>query len=439
VSGPIPVSSSLSYRPGKMVIMDWTPWLTRWSEEWLRSADPAQLDAEVLRDRWLGFAPATPEAVAAAETRIGRPLPPSYREFLLTTDGWRNAGCFVWRMRDTTNLGWLRDIEPFWEEWENIGAEDTPDPDAGNRFSRGLLISWEADAGVLFLDPGDVDDAGEWAAYSLFSWRARPPTRYPSFTALMESLYAEFHRMRRPAGATRDGWDARVDQARRDAIAGDLDGAAAVLAQAEEFGRVRAIVLRVQLLLLLGRRSEADQLLNRLLHPSGLPGGFLTDPLFTEEFLPLLFAQHAESATPHHRWPLAGCGPANPAGRRVRGPDSCHSRRGPALGAGRRRRTHPDRDHLSGRSRATRPAFSADRRAELPQPFRPGRTVRTRRPAAGAATAARRARRLPVAVPRRGVRLPAANLAATPHEALGPCHRSLTATDQRLRSRSPGG
>ncbi|MBP2328745.1 hypothetical protein JOF56_009130 [Kibdelosporangium banguiense] len=47
------------------------------------------------------------------------------------------------------------------------------------------MISLQADAGILFLDPGDVDDAGEWAAYSLFSWRAAPPIRFPSFTALM--------------------------------------------------------------------------------------------------------------------------------------------------------------------------------------------------------------------------------------------------------------
>ncbi|MEV6138967.1 SMI1/KNR4 family protein [Nocardia sp. NPDC051990] len=175
--------------------MDWKPWLSRWSEEWIRSTDPTELDVEVLRDRWLGFAPATLAAVAAAEARIGRSLPPSYRDFLLTTDGWRETGGFVWRMRDTSNLGWLRDIEPHWEWWNDL---DEPDPDASddNPFRRGLLISLEADSGILFLDPGDVDDTGEWAAYSLFSWRAEPPTRYESFTALMESLYDEFHQLR---------------------------------------------------------------------------------------------------------------------------------------------------------------------------------------------------------------------------------------------------
>ncbi len=274
--------------------MDWKPWLSRWSAEWIQSSEPAELDPQVLRDRWLGFAPASEEAVAAAEARLGLPLPPSYRDFLLTTDGWRDAGSFVWRMRDTATLGWLRDIEPYWEGWEELSEEE---PAESNKFSRGLLISLEADAGILFLDPGDVDESGEWAAYSLFSWMAEPPTRFASFTALMESLYAEFHQMRRPEGETRDSWDAKVEQARLDALAGDADAASAVLAQAEEFGRDRATILLVQLDLLLGREYQASQSFSRLLHQA--PEGFFADPLFTEEFLPWLFAEHARTATNH--------------------------------------------------------------------------------------------------------------------------------------------
>jgi len=196
--------------------MDWEPWLRRWSEERIESTDPAEPDPEVLRDRWLGFAPATAESIAAAQARIDHTLPPSYRQFLLTTDGWRDAGEFVPRMRDTSNLGWLRDLEPHWEAWEELAEEwdrnreeedDDAHPDAdpqdGNRFSQSLLISLDADAGILFLDPGDIDDAGEWAAYSLFSWNAEPPTKYTSFTALMEDLYAEFREMRQPTSEPR--------------------------------------------------------------------------------------------------------------------------------------------------------------------------------------------------------------------------------------------
>src|SRR4051794_17648770 len=54
-------SDVLSRMSGTVLVMEWKPWLARWSEEWIRSADPAELDPEVLRDRWLGFAPATPD------------------------------------------------------------------------------------------------------------------------------------------------------------------------------------------------------------------------------------------------------------------------------------------------------------------------------------------------------------------------------------------
>jgi hypothetical protein len=71
-------------------------------------------------------------------------------------------------------------------------------------------------------------------------------------------------------------------------------------ARRQEFGRVPATILRVELDLLLGWHYQAGQLLGRLLHPSFMPEGFLTDPLFTEEFLPWLLDLHARNAT-HNR------------------------------------------------------------------------------------------------------------------------------------------
>ncbi|WP_433333952.1 SMI1/KNR4 family protein [Spirillospora sp. CA-294931] len=262
--------------------MDWMPWLTRWSEEWVRSIDQDMVDAELLRTRWLGFAPAAPEAVAAAEARLGTRLPPSYRSFLLATDGWREAGTSVRRLRDTSNVGWLHDIEPRWEKWELFSHDDERDA-----ISRGLLISLQVDAGVLFLDPGDVGEDGEWAAYSLFSWDAEPPRRFPSFHALMENLYAGFRQM------GEHGDDTDLARARLHALAGRTDTAIAALADADD---PAASVLRLQLLLFLDRTDEARQLMARLLDDS-TPDGFLNDPLFTEELLPLLFAEHERSAS----------------------------------------------------------------------------------------------------------------------------------------------
>ncbi|MEV5570156.1 SMI1/KNR4 family protein [Spirillospora sp. NPDC052269] len=276
--------------------MEWRPWLSRWSKEWIRAAEePEALEPDVVRDRWLGFAPATPEAVEAAEERIGMRLPPSYREFLLTTDGWRDAGIFVNRMSDTSGLGWVRDLESYWTEWDNLAGEEDEESGTGP-VTRGLLISAEADAGILFLDPGDVDENGEWAAYSLFSWRAAPPERHASFHALMESLYAEFHRMRQPEGETRDAWEAKVEQARVDALAGAVDDPEAVFGEAMEFGSTRAQLLLAQLLCFLGREREAMGIVADLLIE---PDDRSARALFTEEFLPLMFVDHERG---DHSW-----------------------------------------------------------------------------------------------------------------------------------------
>jgi hypothetical protein len=129
----------------------------------------------------------------------------------------------------------------------------------------------------------------------------------------MEDLYAEFHQMLHPEGETRDAWDAKVEQARVDALAGQVEGPSAVLAEAQELGRNRAPLLRAQLLFFLGEDYEAHQLLGHLLFPDFRPENLLTGPLFTEEFLPLLFSEHARSASPGHhsvlRAALIGDGP----------------------------------------------------------------------------------------------------------------------------------
>ncbi|MEV5647401.1 SMI1/KNR4 family protein [Nocardia sp. NPDC052254] len=273
--------------------MNWRPWLELWSEEQITVSDPDALEPEVVRQRWLGYAPAAEADIAAVEERLGQRLPPSYRSFLLTTDGWRNAGEFVWKMRDTTNLGWLRDLEPAWESWADLVTQAPADA-PGNPFGRGLLISLHADAGVLFLDPADRDENGEWAAYSVFSW-AEFPRRHPSFTALMESLYEGMHHIRRPAGKTRDSWDLAVEKARGAALSGETDTAVAALEKAAHFGQSRATVLRVQLQMFLTTSSpyEASRLLSGLLPLTPVPDGFFTSSLFAEEFLPCMFLQHA--------------------------------------------------------------------------------------------------------------------------------------------------
>lgn len=241
----------------------WRPFLTLWSEEWTG-------------DERLGFPPAAEEQVAAAEARLGCVLPPSFRQFLLTTDGWRHAGRSVRRLRGTADLGWLRDLEPSWISGDS---------------ERSLLISREADAGVVFLDPDDVDEQGEWAAYTWFAWTGMGPQRYDSFAALMYELYVEFHALARPECQTQRDWDEKVEQARLASLAGEVDGPLAIFEEAGRFGRHRAWFLLFQMRALL-RDYDAAELFEALLHQRAEVAWIFEDPIFANEVLPFLLARH---------------------------------------------------------------------------------------------------------------------------------------------------
>ncbi|MFD0561094.1 SMI1/KNR4 family protein [Kitasatospora saccharophila] len=282
--------------------VQWREFLELWSTEWItaKQADPEEgpVDPEVLRDGWLGFSPATEPEVAAAEARLGRPLPPSLREFLLVTDGWRETGPFIEELAGTTGLDWLRDTPErhwigIWEELAGLseGEEDEEDEydevavAEARILARSLRLSLAGDAAVLLLDPEDVDADGEWAGYWLASWSGEGLQRHASFAELVRAQWRTMHALAQPAGPTRDHWDAEVERGRRAALAGELDLALDLFGQAKEFGRPRARLLLLQLRLLLdGWRTGKN----------GIPWSlrdakvFLAEPLLSEGFLPLL-------------------------------------------------------------------------------------------------------------------------------------------------------
>jgi hypothetical protein len=276
---------------------EWRPFLKRWSEEWIAAheaeatEDDEPLDEAVVRDQWLGFAPASDEQVAAAEARLGRALPPSLREFYAVTDGWRDAGDFIYLLAGTADIGWLRDIEPMWiDSWgaafdEGLGHES----EETALFRRAVQVSLEGDVAVMFLDPDDTGPDGEWAGYWLASWSGEGPQRFGSFYDLMYAQYTSFHSLHRPEGETRDKWDSDVELARLDALSGEVDEPLAVFEAAGEFGHDRAGLLRFQMLAMLGDWHSLP--LSDLVLGAHDHDDILHDPLFEAEILPLLFAE----------------------------------------------------------------------------------------------------------------------------------------------------
>ena len=68
----------------------WAAFLTEWSWRLVQLEETREgLPDAAIVSGWLGHPGATEAQLAAAEQRLGRRLPPSYREFLQVTNGWR--------------------------------------------------------------------------------------------------------------------------------------------------------------------------------------------------------------------------------------------------------------------------------------------------------------------------------------------------------------
>ncbi|MET9911455.1 SMI1/KNR4 family protein [Streptomyces sp. NPDC006476] len=274
---------------------DWRSFLLRWSEEWadsLPDGETRSQDDEAARQaRWLGFPAASQERITALEERLGRRMPPSYREFLEVSDGWRHAGGFVWLLAGTEGARWHNDasgLGEMFEEYldEDAGPEQRREADL---WRRGLQLDLESDATYVLMDPEDVGEDGEWAVYTWASWRAEPPERHANFLEFMRDMHREFHSLRADrsdgepvfANATTRKLDALMDEARLEALRGDWERAAKGLDEAKAYGRPRAAGLGDQLRRLLGQTY--------MVYFDGL----VTDPRYAPELLPPLVAEHA--------------------------------------------------------------------------------------------------------------------------------------------------
>ncbi|QJT05584.1 SMI1/KNR4 family protein [Streptomyces asoensis] len=277
---------------------NWHDFLGRWQEEWVPRTDEDDDDEDdggqtVVRP---GRPGAQESAIAAAEERLGRRLPTSYREFLTVSDGWRvdeTAG--VYQLGGVADIDWFRDpydMTPLYEE--SLG--DSPRKEdilLAGMWRRALRLETDSDMSYALLDPGDSDQDGEWALYVYKGWSGEFPDRYPSFRAYMEAMYRGFHsdRVERPdfVNATTRAQDAHVQEARLLALRGRYEEALPLLEEALSFGRPHSAVLLNQLRHLLAPRSPRDY------------GYLVADPRYLPEILPV------EAMTPARgEWRLGG-------------------------------------------------------------------------------------------------------------------------------------
>ncbi|MFD6172362.1 SMI1/KNR4 family protein [Streptomyces coeruleorubidus] len=274
---------------------DWRSFLLRWSGEWADSLPDDETrgedDETARRARWLGFPPASEERIAAMEERLGRRMPPSLREFLKVSDGWRHAGEFVWLLAGTEDAHWHNnesELADLFEEYldEDAGPEERREADI---WRRGLQLDVESDVTHVLMDPEDVDEDGEWAVYTWASWRAEPPERHANFLEFMRDMYREFHGLRARGSDeepvfvndTTEQLDSLVREARLEALRGGWEQAGKALDEAKEYGRPRAAGLGDQIRRLLGQTYMVYF------------EDVVTDPRYAPDLLPPLVAEHA--------------------------------------------------------------------------------------------------------------------------------------------------
>jgi hypothetical protein len=167
----------------------WHELLARISAEIVESGSFAdELSVDAVARRWLGFPAASVKDLAAAEERLGVALPPGYRAFLSTSNGFGPVSFFIRRLRPVAEVVWLYDEDP-----ELIAAwcEGTGESADESALSKALAVSDEYDGARVLLNPTVVDEEGEWEAWFFAHWvPGGEPHR--SFRALLEESHARF-------------------------------------------------------------------------------------------------------------------------------------------------------------------------------------------------------------------------------------------------------
>lgn len=185
-----------------MDIPTWNTFLTTWNTT-VFTQFQAEVFSDVPHPPWLGRQPVDQQRIQALEKRlqVSIPLPPSYRSFLLVTNGWR-----LW-----SHLDWIFSIDEVrWyaqDHQDNIDAWNDPDerwdvPDeeyfvyGSAQRSTDLRVEYlpqtlyigESVGGQFLLNPNIVTNDGEWETW-YFSGGLPGAVRYRSFWDFMQSEY----------------------------------------------------------------------------------------------------------------------------------------------------------------------------------------------------------------------------------------------------------
>ncbi len=145
------------------------------------------LPSEVIQTGWIGYEPATEEQITAAEARLGLALPPSYREFLQVSNGWRVCNPYMDAVFPVEKIDFTRNTDPDlilnWENRADAAAAQVTD------IAYTIQISERTDMAILLLNPMKIAPDGEWEAW-FYTDNIPGAEVFPSFWDLMQDQLA---------------------------------------------------------------------------------------------------------------------------------------------------------------------------------------------------------------------------------------------------------
>lgn len=193
-----------------MAKYDWLELLREWNAELLADTKiTGKLSSSDVVQDWLGYPGASAEQIQRAEERLGAKLPPSYREFLMVSNGWRATGYFVDRVWSAEEVEWFKVRNKAWiDAYAEAGLPPVPDAEyfvygeaqdgfltlRAEYLETALEISDIGDSCIYLLNPKVATPEGEWEAWFFSNWGGA--NRYRSFREMMVEEHKSYLTMR---------------------------------------------------------------------------------------------------------------------------------------------------------------------------------------------------------------------------------------------------
>jgi hypothetical protein len=182
--------------PSLLTVTEWREFLSDYSSRFLTSRHLREAESdgrapyllsETQREAgWLGYEPASEEAILASEERLGVRLPPTYRNFLLASNGWSSIGDLD--LLKVEEIGWFAECSPeLLEAWSSPGLEFFAEE--LKVLKRCLLISNDdgGSGGNWLLHADSVGENGEWTAYEWWPGEGGDLEENENFASLVSS------------------------------------------------------------------------------------------------------------------------------------------------------------------------------------------------------------------------------------------------------------